>query len=109
MEEFGQAIMAFMPYLVAGGFAVLVFGALWFLKRLALQLPTKDGLDIQDFTNAAVLAVEQMFFEKDGEFKRAEVVRVVRKIFPGANETELMVWIEAAVRVMKANGMDKTE
>jgi len=92
-----EALVALIPYVLGVALVVAVFIGLGLLRkwRDGATLPTEEMI-----AWAAVMAVEQMFFDKDGVFKKAEAKKFMLVYFPALDDSQLDMWIESAVKLM---------
>lgn len=96
-----------MPVIVSVVTPVLTFAVtaivvvMWReLKKFTSSVEMVPGMGIDDVAYAAVLAVEQMFFDKDGDFKLQQALDYVKAVFPNVDVNQARMWIEAAVMSM---------
>lgn len=92
-----DALVSLAPYVIVVAVIVAAFVGLKLLRgwRDGAISPTEEMV-----AWAAVTAVEQMFFDKDGAFKKEEAKKFIRAYYPNLDEVQLDMWIESAVKLM---------
>lgn len=97
MEAGVNVLVALVPYVLAAVVVWIVFVVRGVSKGWLANAgtPTEAGV-----AWAAVNAVEQLFFDQEGEFKYDAAAEFFARYFPDLDDAKVRMWLEAAVKQM---------
>lgn len=102
MNDFMEWLLAVVPFMLV---MIAVFG-LYVVYNAAKAFqkanPATPGFGLDDLAWMAVTGVEQMFFDKEGEFKFDKAFEFVKRYAVNADDTMIQFAIESAVKLMNS-------